>query len=227
MSKILVVAAHPDDEVLGCGGTIARHVDQGDVVSIVFMADGVGSRSDELDNDSLNYRNKSAIDACKILGAQAPIFLSLPDNRMDSVAFLDIVKKLEAEINTIQPSTVFTHHSCDLNIDHRITHQAVLTACRPQPNCSVDDIYAFEVLSSTDWNSSSGGTPFIPNYFVDITPWMERKISALQSYDIEMRDFPHCRSYETVEALAKFRGSSVGVKLAESFSVIRSLRKFP
>ena len=224
MNKIiLVVAAHPDDEVLGCGGTMARHVNYGDKVHVVFMSDGVSSRVSAKDNEE-NERRKCANKASEILGAQPPIFLNFPDNRMDEVALLDIVQSLEGVIYKIKPDVVYTHHLGDLNIDHQITHKAVITACRPQPEFSVKEIYAFEVLSSTGWNSSTIENVFIPNTFVDITRVWKKKTDALHCYNNELRDFPHARSYKGVETLAIYRGVSIGVEYAEAFNLERKIK---
>ena len=142
LKKVLVVAAHPDDEILGCGGTMIRHVDEGDEVHVVFMADGVTSRSSkETLLDEINKRKKSAIEACKIVGTQQPEFLGLSDNQMDTYSMLEITQKLESVINNIKPEIIYTHHNKDLNIDHQLTHQAVMTACRPQPDYFVSEIY--------------------------------------------------------------------------------------
>jgi|LWDU01.1.fsa_nt_gi N-acetylglucosamine malate deacetylase 1 len=221
MSKqILVVAAHPDDEVLGCAGTIARHVSDGDKVYVVFMSDGVTSRTG-VESNEVEVRKQAAKDASNILGiVQPPRFLGFPDNRMDTVALLDIVQTLEQVINEIEPEVVYTHHSGDLNIDHKITHQAVMTACRPQPGFCVKEIYSFEVLSSTEWSTNN---PFIPNYFVDISDILELKISAIKAYNSELRLFPHARSIESIEALVKYRGASVGVHAAEAFRLERKI----
>ena len=221
MSKqILVVVAHPDDEVLGCAGTIARHVSDGDKVYVVFMSDGVTSRTG-VESNEVEVRKQAAKDASNILGiVQPPRFLGFPDNRMDTVALLDIVQTLEQVINEIEPEVVYTHHSGDLNIDHKITHQAVMTACRPQPGFCVREIYSFEVLSSTEWSTNN---PFIPNYFVDISDILELKISAIKAYNSELRLFPHARSIESIEALVKYRGASVGVHAAEAFRLERKI----
>ena len=181
--KILIIAAHPDDEVLGCGGTIARHVQSKDEVNIVFLSDGVSSRKKL--NQSIEERNASAFKASEILGIKPPKFLNFPDNKMDTIALLEIVKKLEKVIYKIKPEIIYTHHIGDLNVDHRITHQAVMTACRPQPNFSVKKILSFEVLSSTEWNSHSFGNYFHPNYFVNITEQIPIKMQALKAYGCE------------------------------------------
>jgi len=222
MSKsVLVVAAHPDDEVLGCGGTIARHVVEGDLVHVVFMADGVQSRRID-GSEELQLRNQARDEALKILGVSECNVLDFPDNRMDSLPLLDVVQALEPIIKHVQPSRVYTHHHGDLNVDHRVTHQAVMTACRPVPGSSVREILAFEVMSSTEW-ATPGVAPFVPNAFVDISDYLPKKLEALAAYDMEMRPAPHSRCVTNIEALARHRGNCVGVEVAEAFEVIRVL----
>lgn len=218
---VLVVAAHTDDEAMGCGGTIARHVAEGDQVHLLFMTDGVGSR--EVIAEEAIERLNAAHQAVKVLGVNSFTNLNFPDNRMDSVALLDIVKEVEAKITEIQPEVIYTHHLGDLNIDHQITHKAVMTACRPQPNFSVKNIYAFEVLSSTEWQTPSH-MPFVPNVFIDITDYLTIKMQALKAYEEEMREAPHSRSLEHLELLAKHRGYTVGVKAAEGFMLVREIK---
>jgi LmbE family N-acetylglucosaminyl deacetylase len=223
MNKIiLIVAAHTDDEALGCGGTIARHVAEGDTVHAVFMADGVNSRQDVVADD-LQQRMAVAKCAHKILGLQRVEYLDLPDNRMDSLPLLDVVQALERVVQSVAPQIIYTHHHGDLNIDHRITHQAVMTACRPLPGGSVREIYSFEVLSSTEW-ATPQQEPFFPNVFVDISDFLEIKRKALQAYQLEMRSAPHSRSIVHAENLASHRGHSVGVTAAEAFVSIRIVR---
>ncbi len=219
---VLVVAAHPDDEVLGCGGTIARHVAEGDVVHLIFMADGVGSRNGELEQE-LDERQVAQERAMKILGVVSSRALGFPDNRMDSLSMLDIVQPLEKLIREIQPSTIYTHHHGDLNVDHRLTHQAVLTACRPLPGSTIREILAFEVMSSTEW-AGPGQQAFAPNVFVDVSEHWSKKLKALQAYDLEMRPTPHSRSIEHMDVLARHRGACVGMDRAEGFVLIRQLR---
>ncbi len=221
--NVLVVAAHPDDEVLGCGGTLARHVAEGDAVHVLFMADGVGSRlgNSETATD-VAPRNHCKANALKILGVSSNHSFDFPDNQMDSVALLDIVKPLENVIQSIKPCTIYTHHGGDLNVDHRTTHQAVLTACRPQPGHSVKEILTFEVMSSTEW-ADPGQRPFCPNVFVDISAHWRTKFEALGAYAGEMRNPPHSRSIEHLEILAKHRGACVGVDKAEGFVMVRRI----
>ena len=221
--KILVIAAHADDEVLGCGGTIARHSDMGDEVHIVILADGVSSRKSEHYEKDLDVRLQATYAACEILGTQLPVFLGFPDNRMDTVALLEIVQSLESIIEKVKPSIVYTHHAGDLNIDHRLTHQATMTACRPQTGFTLEAIYCFEVVSSSEWGPISNNKPFCPNHFVDITSTFERKFLALDEYQVELREYPHARSRKGIEALAISRGTSMGMKFAEAFVTERTL----
>lgn len=217
----LVVAAHPDDEVLGCGGTIARFAREGYDVNVLFMTDGVSARH-VLGNES-SIRRQAAEVAADILGVKAIFFGQFPDNRMDSVPLLDIVKLVEDQIELYQPIIVFTHHAGDLNIDHRLTNQAVLTACRPQPGHSVKTLLFYEVASSTEWQTPASGLVFSPNWFVDISEFTELRFQALEAYCIEMRRWPHSRSISAIEHLMRYRGASVGVEAAEAFMLGRHI----
>ena len=218
--KILIVAAHPDDEVLGVGGTASRHAKDGDTVETIILSEGITSRNDAGSHEKLPELQASAKAAAKALGVNPPIILGLPDNRLDSLELLDIIKPIEDVIKRFSPNTVYTHHAGDLNIDHRITNSAVLTACRPTPESSVCRIYAFETVSSTEWMFGQNSQKFVPQRYVDITQTIDAKLSALACYNSEMRQFPHARSIETIESLAKLRGSQVGFLNAEAFEVL-------
>lgn len=217
--RILVVAAHPDDEVLGCGGTMARHVQNGDQVRVIFVADGVTSRLG-VDAQELHRRQQATRAACDLIGVQQFQFLGFPDNRLDQVPLLDVVQRLEHAMEAWAPTKVYTHHHGDLNVDHRVTHQAVMTACRPLPGSVIRQILAFEVMSSTEW-ASPGLSPFAPNVYVDISSQLELKISALEAYGDEMRQPPHSRSVAHLRQLAHHRGNCVGFDAAEAFMLIR------
>ena len=219
---ILVVVAHPDDEVLGCGGCIARHAAAGDRVHVIFVADGVTARPGT-GRDELARRQQAIGLTSEMLGIASVSHLGLPDNRLDSLPLLDIVQLLEAQIAELAPEIVYTHHYGDLNVDHRLTHQAVMTACRPQPSSTVREILTFEVMSSTEW-SSVGLAPFLPNLFVDISEQLDVKMRALEAYGLEMRFSPHSRSLEHLRCLARHRGNGVGVDVAEAFMVMRIIR---
>lgn len=227
--KILVIVAHPDDEVLGCGGSMAKWVKAGDDVQVLFMAEGLTSRDKERNRRNrekeLSNLAKSAKKACKILGIKSFELLEYPDNRMDSVDLLDIVKTIEEFIKKVNPQVVVTHHSGDLNIDHQIVHKAVVTACRPQPDHSVRLILSFEVNSATEWQSPTIDSPFVPNWFEDISETFDLKMKALEAYNTEMREWPHARSIKAVEHLCKWRGSIVGCEAAEAFYLVRCISK--
>ena len=227
MSVVLVVAAHADDEVLGCGGAMARHADEGDVVHVLLMADGVSSRKASSRKGSRSKtaeaRASAADRANRTLGVATLTQLGLPDNRMDGLDLLEIVRPVEREIDRWKPEIIYTHHPGDLNVDHRLTSQAVATAARPQPGTSVHDVYFFEVLSSTDYQIPGAHFPFVPNRFVDVAACLERKLAALRIYSEEMRPWPHARSIEAVTHLARARGASVGMTAAEAFQVGRML----
>ncbi len=227
---VLVIAAHPDDEALGCGGTIVRYAAEGYSVHLAFLADGVGARDEpgtelaQQQREALDRRRAAARKAAEILGAASVSFDDLPDNQLDSVPLLDITQRVEALIAEHVPSIVITHHAGDLNIDHRRVHQAVMTACRPQQGHPVRTLLAFEVPSSTEWQPPGSGSAFEPNWFVDISDTLAAKHAALEAYHEEMRDWPHPRSLEAVEHLARWRGATVGCEAAEAFVLLRQLR---
>lgn len=221
--NILIIAAHPDDETLGCGGTISHLVSAGSTVNVAILSDGVSSRGDNY-ADEMAARRSAAKKACGILGVKDIFFGEFPDNRMDVVALLDVVKIVESLIEQYRPDTVITHHAGDLNIDHRITHQAVVTACRPQIGHPVRTLLFFEVPSSTEWQTPGSGPTFEPNWFHDISTTLDRKLQALDVYKVEMRNWPHPRSSKGVECLARWRGAIVGVNAAEAFMLGRCLK---
>jgi LmbE family N-acetylglucosaminyl deacetylase len=223
--KVLVIAAHPDDEILGCGGTIARHVEEGDTVTVLILAEGVTSRDHKRERDKkekeLSELEKACRSANAILGVHNIYLHDYPDNRMDSIDLLEITKMVEGYINKYEPDIVYTHHRGDLNIDHRVIHDTVVTACRPLPSSRVKTLLFFEVASSTEWQTPASAPYFTPNWFVDISTTMNKKLAALGAYDSEMRNWPHARSVEALEYLARWRGATVGVNAAEAFMLGR------
>jgi LmbE family N-acetylglucosaminyl deacetylase len=228
LNRVLVVAAHPDDEVLGCGGTIARHADAGDQVQVLIVAEGATSRQQQRDrsqaNDELSTLAHAAQQAGVILGAEGVELLDLPDNRLDSLDRLDLIKQIEQRIARHQPQVVYVHHAGDVNVDHRRLHEAVVTACRPTPGQPVQRLLSYEVASSTEWQPPGSAQTFQPNWFVDISAQWLRKHEALAAYASEMRPWPHARSLEALEHLARWRGAQVGVEAAEAFCLLRQLR---
>ncbi len=225
--NVLVVAAHPDDEVLGCGGTIARHVAANDAVSVLFLSEGVSSRSVPGEArdwaPEIDEREGFARRAAGILGFSIVDFLRHPNLRMRDAPMLDLVKQVDAAIRATSPHVVYTHHVGDMNTDHGMAVEAVVTACRPREGLTVRGIYSFEVPSSTEWNTPGLASPFLPTRYVDITDFLAIKIRAMACYDHEMRTMPHPRSTHGVAALANFRGVSVGVTAAEAFVVLREI----
>lgn len=227
--NILVVVAHPDDEIIGCGGAIANHIDRGDQVKVVILAEGVTSRlpSRQLDltQNQLSNLRSASISAAHALGLleTAVSHHNFPDNRMDSVDILDITKIIEKYVESFRPERVYTHFGNDLNIDHRIVSQACLTACRPIPSSSVKTILQFETNSSTEWQDAFSYNVFKPNHWIDISSAIEKKLLALKAYDSEMRDWPHSRSLRAIEHLSRWRGASVGLEAAEAFIAIRNI----
>lgn len=227
MKTALVVAAHPDDEVLGCGATIARLTSEGWEVHVLILAEGATSRSAKRDipryKDKLSTLAKCAEMANSILGTTSIKLKSLPDNRMDGVELLEVVKLIEIEIDTYKPCLIFTHHSGDVNIDHRVIHDSVVASCRPQPQHPVKSLLFFEVPSSTEWRPAASGLYFTPNYFYDVSNHFTKKLESLNAYKCEMRMFPHPRSIEAVEYLARWRGATVGCSAAEAFMLGRTI----
>ncbi|MDD5194081.1 MAG: PIG-L family deacetylase [Candidatus Omnitrophica bacterium] len=223
--KILIIAAHPDDEILGCGGSAARFVAEGNEVSTLILGEGITSRDQtrrrELRKKDLKKLKTEVYDANNAIGVKNIFLNDFPDNRFDTMAFLDIVKVIEKVKDKISPDTLYTHCRQDLNIDHRITYQAVLTACRPLQGETVKEIYSFEVPSSTEWNYPYA---FSPNIFITIDKSIQKKLDALRCYSSEIRDFPHPRSLEAVKVNARRWGSVAGVSYAEAFELIRSIQ---
>ncbi len=225
MKKVIVFAAHPDDELLGLGGTVRRLANEGVEVHAVIMAEGITSRSDkrsDADDTELAELQKDARKAAQIVGYKTIDFCGLPDNRMDEMDLLDVIKIVSKYVEKYRPDTIFTHHHGDLNIDHRITCEAVITACRPVGDYSVKRIYAFETPSSTEWNYTYTNS-FEPNVYFDVTDTLEAKIEGMTCYRSESTTYPHPRSPEALRALGQYRGSNVGVAKAEAFMLLREI----
>ncbi len=235
--NILVVVAHPDDEVLGMGGTILKHAIQGDIITVAYMATGITSRrgskyqnvsSYEIDKKlEINMQNqiadlrKDAKKACNLLKVKKNIFFDFPDNEMDTVPLLKIVKTIEKLVKEINPDRIYTSHYGDLNIDHRVVFEATLNASK-HTGLQIKEIICFEILSSTEL---SVPYKFKPNYFVDIKSELDKKIRAMQAYKNEIRAFPHPRSVENIKNSARRWGTISGFHAAEAFEVIRKLVK--
>lgn len=223
----LVLAAHPDDEVLGCGGTIARLVQEGEDVFIAILGEGETSRypqRSQADKNTVESLKNCSQQVADLLGVKELFMFGLPDNRFDTVPLLDVIKIIEGLIEKVKPTTVYTHHGGDLNIDHSVVHRATLTATRPLAGSPVKNLYAYEVPSSTEWAFYQVWNNFNPNVFIDISGTLESKINAMRIYQSEVRSFPHPRSIEALNVIAKRWGSVAGVGVAEAFELIREIR---
>ena len=220
--KILIVAAHPDDEILGCGGSIIK-LKKNHEIKVIFLTNGVSGRINN--KKKIIKRKKECLRLFNFLNLTQPIFFNFPDNQLDSVSLLKIVKKIEKVTRTYKPDTVITHYENCLNIDHRIAYQATITACRPLKRSTVSKILSFEIQSSTDWVLSKNKN-FQPNYFIDISSTIKKKIDAMNFYKSELREYPHSRSLKAIRSLASVRGVSAGLKYAEGFVLVRKIKKF-
>ena len=222
--KVLLLVAHTDDEILGMGGTICRHIKNGDKVYALSMTDGISSRG--INNyDKIKTRLEASNKVSENLGFEWVKRENFPDNSMDSIPLIEIIKVIEEAKKKINPNIIYTHSSADLNIDHRIVNQATLTAFRPLKNESWKEIRTFEIPSSTDYGHKSVTNIFNPNLYIDISSYIDQKLNALKNYDEEILPPPNSRSYEGIENLAKFRGNQAGLNYAEAFEVIRKIER--
>lgn len=222
--NLLIVAAHPDDEILGCGGTVARLARENHKAFSLILGEGPTARDNTRDKGrnklDLAALRKQAYAANKTIGVSDVFLYEFADNRFDSVPLLDITKTIEKVIKKVKPVLIFTHNKDDLNIDHRITYQAVLTATRPLPGQSVRKIYSFEVLSSTEWSYPLN---FAPDTFFDISKTIDAKVKAMKQYKSELCKFPHPRSAKGIKLNAKTWGMKIGMEYAEAFKCVRTL----
>lgn len=222
--RVLVVAAHPDDEVLGCGGTIARLSQEGHDVHILILGEGITSRFKNRGKGPIHEVDILRTQCCEVarlLGAKRVSTRNLPDNQFDSIPLLTIVKEIESEIKTVKAECVYTQHGGDLNIDHVLVFRATLTATRPTADHPIKAVHAYEVPSSSEWSFQKFSPVFHPNVFVDISKTLDLKIRAMARYESEAREFPHPRSPEAIRAVAQRWGSVAGVEAAEAFELVR------
>lgn len=227
MNTILVFAAHPDDEMLGCGATLLNYIKKGYKIKSFFLGDGESSRNINKRNllKLISEREQQAILVAKKAKFEKPDFKRFPDNRLDMIPILDIVKYIELKIKKYKPEIIFTHFENDLNIDHQITHKAVMTATRPLTRTFVKKIYSFEIPSSTDFSFARNKKIFFnPNFYVNIDKTIQKKLNLLKIYKKEIKKWPHPRSIKSIKNLAMYRGSQIGVKHAEAFLLIRELQ---
>jgi len=225
--NVLVIAAHPDDELLGCGGTAARLAKEGHSVYMSILGEGITSRGtnrEEADPGAVKELKGCSQRVADLLGVKELSLHGLPDNRFDSLHLLDVIKIVEGLIDRWKPSAIYTHHGGDLNVDHQVVSRAVLTATRPVEGHAVRELYMFEVASSTEWAFQQFAPAFRPNVFVDIEDTLALKIEGMRLYESEAREFPHPRSSTALTAIAQRWGSVVGKKAAEAFEAVRLIR---
>jgi len=230
--RILVVVAHPDDEVLGLGGTMYRLIKHsGCSVKAVILGEGITSRSNTRDTEKWKEElaiHRKNIEAARLaIGYESVSVHDFPDNRFDTVALLDIIKVIENAKQDFNPEVIFTHHGGDVNIDHQRTFEAVITACRPMEHEMVSTIITFETMSGTEWRASSDPRHFLPNLFVEISEeGLDAKCKAMESYEFEKRSFPHPRSSRALKVRAQMWGVANGLKLAEAFQIVRTIQRY-
>ena len=223
----MVVVAHPDDEILGLGATMNKLINEFSVdTRVVILGEGITSRSEIRDlpkwEKHLNKHKENIFNAQKEIGYHSVGVYDLPDNRFDSISLLDIVKIIENEKNNFIPEVIFTHHGGDLNIDHQLTFEAVITACRPLEGNSVKSIFTFETPSGTEWRASTDPRHFIPNIYITVEEKnMNAKINAMESYEFEKREYPHPRSPKSLFIQAQRWGIVVGQEFVEPFCLVR------
>ena len=227
VNKIAVIAAHPDDEILGCGATLKKLSLKGCEINVLILGDGITSRNHnrnrESDKTKLEELKINCLEANQRIGVKNVILKEFPDNRFDSVDLLDIIKEIEDFLQNSHSDLIFTHHRGDLNIDHQITNRAVLTACRPSSDWSPSMILSFDILSSTELYFGSRENCFVPNLFVDVGDTIEDKVKAMKFYESEIKPFPFARSLDSIRIQAKRYGQIINAEAAEAFEVIRAV----
>lgn len=221
--NVLVIAAHPDDEVCGMGGTIAKLASKGDKVYVLFVTDGCTSQYRHCSNldEILKRKYEEAKRATDVLGVKKIFFGDLPDMRLDNIDHIEVNNVIENVVKEIEPEAVYTHFYGDVNLDHQCVYKSTLVAVRPLPGQSVKEVYCYSVPSSTEWTAGTSSTTFMPNVYVDISNYAEKKYAAFAEYKTEVREFPHPRSVEHMKALDTAVGLQVGLGRSESFMLLR------
>lgn len=219
MSVVLVVAAHPDDEILGVGGTLAKHDARGDDVHALVLSEGASSR---YEGGAEQMLRSSAERSAKKVGFRSIRLLAMPDQRLDAMPLIEVTQTVEQSVNDLKPEVVYTHSPVDVNTDHGIVSRATWTACRPYSTPWLKRILVFETPSSTEWAWPLPSSGFQPNWYVDITETLDRKLDAMAQYESELRDYPHPRSLRALTERARSWGSHIGVEAAEPFVLLRA-----
>jgi LmbE family N-acetylglucosaminyl deacetylase len=220
MKNILVIAPHPDDEVLGCGGTIAKHAKTGDEVYLCIVTKAYPPRWPE---EEVKKRKEEVFSASNILGIRKTYFLDFPTVKLDTVPQEELNESINQVVGEIQPEIIYLPHRGDVNTDHRLVFDAALVAIRPKPGSTIRKVLCYQTLSETEWGAPLVLNAFVPNVYVDISETLETKLAAMSTYKLEIKEFPHPRSLEAISALARVGGSTIGVPAAESFIMIREI----
>lgn len=222
--KILILAPHCDDEILGCGGAIARYIEEGVAVYVAVVTNGHIGAPELFSEEGTKQVRKEAVEAHQFLGVEETFFLDFPAPKLDSVPSYKLSIEVNKLIKTHQITTLYIPHRGDIHKDHRLTYEAALVAARPVNGCTVRKIYAYETLSETEWAAPFGDDMFIPTMFVDITEHIEKKKRAFQFFETQIKEFPHSRSLKSIEILSNYRGATVGINNAEAFMLVREIR---
>jgi N-acetylglucosamine malate deacetylase 1 len=217
---VLVVAPHPDDEVLGCGGLIHRYASVGANVYVVIMSKGKPGRYAE---EAIKNVRGEAMSAHQVLGVKKTIYFDYSAPELDLYSVSELAGSIASVIQDIMPMRLYVPHRGDIHQDHRAVYNASLVAARPTVGCSVKEIYSYETLSETEWAPPFTHDAFVPTFFVDISDQMDNKIEALRCYRSQIREYPSSRSIEAVQILAQFRGVTVGCRYAEAFMHVRTI----
>ncbi len=217
MSKVLVIAAHPDDELLGCGGTLIRHVDNGDEVQSVIMCEGESLRYDGQEV----HQHEATIEAARIIGITKTNRFDFPDQRLDKFSLVDLITPIERVVDSFRPDIVYVQFGGDINRDHALTFEAASIALRPTADY-VKEIYTFYTVGSTELKTPG---EFNPNVWVDIEGQIDRKLQAFACYKSELREYPHPRSIEGVRNVAAFYGNQCCLRYAEAFMLMRKIER--
>ena len=222
--KVLLIVAHSDDETFGCGGLIKKLSLNKNTINAISFTNGVGSRSKN-NQEEIKKRKISSIKASKILGFKWLAQYDYPDNQLDKISLLELIKIIESHKKKIQPHIVITHNFSDLNIDHRRIAEATLTAFRPEPKEKLEQLITFEIPSATDFRMLKNKKNFLPNYFLNIERFLKFKIRAIQCYKQELKKYPHSRSVKGIKNLNRMRGNQSGLNYAEAFEIVRKIEK--
>lgn len=217
--SVLVVAPHADDEILGVGGTIAKYIEEGQAVYVCVVTVGNSAMFSKKVIDKLR---KETIEAHKFLGISETYFLEFPSVMLSEVPRHELNRKINEVISDLQPDMVFIPHFGDMHLDHFIVAQSVMVNVRPINN-KVLDVYSYETLSETEWNIPHIANAFIPNTYINISDYLDKKKTAMECFTTQLNEFPHPRSIDAIDSLAKLRGSTIGVRAAEAFCLIRKI----